>query len=318
MTSKNNIIWIVGGALFVVVVAALFFPVFAQAKNAAKRTAFATDASSAPATTMRRNFFRGANAPAVQLSSSLAVARTGPPPTADAVPQAPQRQVIRRADLDIRVENVEKAEKAVGTIVQDGGGYTESATSTDLASTHPVLKLALRVPVTAFDSSIAKFEALGVRLSKQISSDDVTNQLVDLDARLKTLYAKETVFRDMLKNRSQLDDVFNIQNQLTEVRTQIESIAGERKSQAGLAAMSTIGLTLEQNAVANVATTDPNWLAQTWAEASSGASVALRVFVVAFVWVMAFSPFWIPVALILRKVVKPAGQKEPQAPPVGF
>lgn len=270
--------------------------------GAAQVAAFAKNAPAAD--TQRMVMMKAATPAAPTGGVNVAFDTSRQAQSQEAQPQIPQRQVIRKADLDVRVENVEKAERAADAVVSAAGGYVESAASTDLASTHPVMKLAVRVPVSAFDSSIAKFEALGVRLSKTISSDDVTNQLVDLDARLKTLHAKEDVFRNMLKNRSQLDDVFNIQNQLTEVRTQIESIAGQRKAQAGLASLSTIGLTLEQNAIANVATTDPNWMAQTWAEASSGASVAFRIFVVAMAWLVAFSPFWIPLLLILRKVAR--------------
>ncbi len=233
-------------------------------------------------------------------------------------PPAQVRQVIRRAELVVRVENVEKAEKTVGSIVRGAGGYVETASSTDLASAHPVLDIALRIPVETFDATIAKFEALGVRLSKKVGSEDVTGQLVDMDARLKTLRAQEDVYRDMLKNRTQLDDVFNIQSQLTQVRTQIESISGQRKSQAGLAAMSTISLTLQQNAIANAPTSDPNWMAQTWAEASSGASGAFRIAFAGLVWILAFSPFWIPVLLILRKAAKPLTEKKSVAPPHSF
>ena len=243
--------------------------------------------------------FHGADA----ASPGAVSARAASLPTTPVVEHV-QRQVIRHADLDIRVSSVEKSEKEVANIVNAVGGYTEKASSTDLASTHPVLNLALRVPVGSFDATISKFEILGVRLSKTISSDDVTGQLVDMDARLKVLRAQEDVYRDMLKNRTQLEDVFNIQSQLREVRTQIETISGERKSQSGLAALSTINLTLEQNAVVTEVPTDPNWLAMTLSEASSGAGAAFRIITVAVVWAVAFSPFWIPVLLILRKLRK--------------
>jgi len=216
----------------------------------------------------------------------------------------PSRKVIRKAELDIRVENVEKAEKAVSAIVQTSGGYTESATSTDLASNHPVMEISLRVPVETFDTSIARFEALGVRLSKTIGSEDVTGRIVDLDAQLKTLTTQAEVYRNMLKGRTQLDEVFNIQQQLTNVQTQIEDITAQRKSQAGLAALSTIKLTLEQNAVISQTPTDPNWLVQSWAGATSSASAALRAVAVFLMWAVAFSPFWIPVGLIVRRVLR--------------
>ncbi len=216
----------------------------------------------------------------------------------------PSRKVIRRAELDIRVENVEKAEKKVSGIIESVGGYTESANSTDLASTHPVMTISIRVPVDLFDGTISRLESLGVRLSKKISSEDVTGRIVDLDAQLKTLTAQAEVYRNMLRGRTQLDEVFNIQQQLANVQTQIEQITSQRKSQAGLAALSTIQLTLEQNAVISQPTGDPNWVAQSWAEATSGSSSVLRLASIFLMWVVAFSPFWIPVLLILRRLMK--------------
>ncbi len=216
----------------------------------------------------------------------------------------PSRKVIRRADLDIRVDNVEKAEKRVSEIVQGAGGYTETASSTDLASDHPTMNLSLRVPAERFDETISRFETLGVRLAKKISSEDVTSRIVDLDAQLKTLTAQEEVYRNMLRGRTELNEVFNIQSQLTTVRTQIEEITSQRKSQAGLAALSTVSLTLEQNAKLSAAPTDPNWMTQSWAGAMTGASSALRVVSVALMWLVAFSPFWIVALLILRRLTK--------------
>jgi len=224
--------------------------------------------------------------------------------TPNTAPVVTPRQVIRKADLDIRVKNVEKSEKTVSSIVTDAGGYTESATSTDLASDHPVLKISLRVPVSTFDSTISKFETLGVRLSKTIGSEDVTGKIVDLDAQLKTLTAQEEVYRNMLRGRTQLEEVFNIQQQLTSVRTQIEEITAQRKSAAGLAALSTISLTLEQDSVVSQPPSDPNWMTQSWAGATSASSSALRVLTVILMWTVAFSPFWIPVILILRKALR--------------
>ncbi len=231
-------------------------------------------------------------------------------------PVVQERQVIRHAELQVRVTSVEKAEKSVSEMVRAAGGYTESESSTDLASISPSLTLSLRVPVGEFDASISRFESLGVRLSKKIDSQDVTSQLIDLDARLKTLRAQEEVYQSMLKGMRRLDDVYSIQDQLTLVRTQIESIDGQRKSQAGLAALSTISLTLQENAVANKSTTDPDWLGQTWGEATSGASAALRIVIVALVWILAFSPFWLPALLILRRAFRPAFHRPAAAPPL--
>ncbi len=241
-------------------------------------------------------------------SQADAVAATMGASSASAIRPAPapaQRQVIRHAELEVRVASVEKSEKDVNSILKSVGGYTANASSSDLASAHPVLQMSLKVPVASFDDCIAKFEALGTRLSKKVDSTDVTTQIVDLDARLRVLQAQEETYRKMLISKNRVDDVFTIQNHLQEIRTQIETLAAERKSQAGLAALSDVQLTLQQTATFSAASTDPSWLSQAWGEASTGASLALRVAAVLVIWTVCFSPFWIPLVLVLRKVIRP-------------
>jgi len=221
-----------------------------------------------------------------------------------------RRSVIRNAQLTVRVEDVEKAEKRVNATVARIGGYVDSASSSDLDSDHPSMAIKLRVPVNAFDDAIAGFETLGARMSKTVSSEDVTAQLVDLDARVKTLRTQEETYLGILKNTHNLDGVFSLQQQLTAVRTEIESIAAQRKALGGLASLSTIDLTLEQRAAANAPAKDPNWLAQSWGEATSGMGTVMRSATAYAIWILVFSPLWIPVFLVGRKVLKSALKRE--------
>jgi hypothetical protein len=214
------------------------------------------------------------------------------------------RQVIRRAELSVRVPNVEKAEREVNAFVQGWQGYVESASSTDLSSDHPALTMAIRVPVARFDDGIAKLESLGVRLSKTVSSEDVTGQIVDLDARLGTLRAQEETYRGLLRRASNLESVISLQDKLTEVRGTIESMAAQRKTLGGLAALSNITLRLEQD-VAHAPSKDPNWMAQTWAESTTALGYALRVVTTIAMYLAVFSPFWLPVLWIIWRTTRP-------------
>lgn len=230
-------------------------------------------------------------------------------------PPAVKRSIIRRGDVAVRVENVEKAEKEVGRIVESIGGYVDSAQSTDLASSAPTIDITLRVPVEQFDSALEKFEKLGVRLSKQISSEDVTGQIVDLDARLKTLSAEEETYRNMLRRTSEMKNVIMLQERLTDVRGQIESMTGQRKALAGMAALSPITVHLTQNLQAVQAPSDPNWLSQTWAESTTNLGSAFRGATVLGIWILVFSPFWVPGLLILRWLVRSTPARVVPPPP---
>ena len=228
-------------------------------------------------------------------------------PNRSEAPEAPPtmaRQVIRRAELAIRVPNVEGAEREVNALVRSWQGYVESAGSTDLATDNPVLNMAIRVPVERFDSGIAKLESLGVRLSKTVSSEDVTGQIVDLDARLRTLRAQEETYRGLLRKATNLDSVISLQDKLTEVRGTIESMSAQRKTLGGLASLSSISLRLEQDASAHPAPKDPNWLAQIWGESTTSFGGALRVVTGLLVYVLVFSPFWLPLVWLARKAIR--------------
>ena len=221
------------------------------------------------------------------------------------------RQIVRHADLDIRVENVEKSEKAVNKAVSLVGGYTENASSSDLASNHPQLNITVRVPVATFESTIERFEALGVRRSKTVSSEDVTGRIVDLDAQLKTLTAQEEVYRGMLKSHAKLSELLELQERLGQVRTQIEELSSQRKSQGELAALSTIAVTLEQNAIPSHPDSDPNWMTQSWAEATTGAAGTVRSIAGVVLWMAAYAVIWLPVLLIVAIVVHVTTRKKP-------
>jgi len=216
-----------------------------------------------------------------------------------------QRSVIRKAELAVRVDNVEKGEKSVNEIVEKLGGYVDSAQSADLASANPTIDISLRIPVAQFDNTLEKFESLGVRMSKTVSSEDVTGQIVDLDARLKTMQAQEETYRNLLRAARQLDNVITLQDKLTQVRGEIESMAAQRKTLGGLAAFSTISVHLQQSAAPVAPPSDPNWFGQVWGESTTTLGVAGRALTSFLVWLAVFSPFWAPALAIAWRLARP-------------
>jgi hypothetical protein len=226
-----------------------------------------------------------------------------------------QRAVIRQAQIAVRVDDVHRAEKAANRILSQAGGYTDSATSSSLDSKMPTLTMVARVPAARFDAAVSSFESLGTRLSKSIRAEDVTEQLVDMGARLKTMYAQEEAYRAMLRQARSLQTTIQLQNELTSLRGTIESIEAQRKSLAGQASLSTIEVTFTQRAVAGAKPSDPNWMAQAWGEASSSVSGAFRGFAVFAMWLVAYAPFWSVAGLAVWSVRRSLRQPPPEAGP---
>lgn len=243
--------------------------------------------------------------------------RSTPAPATLASVTRPQRSVIRQANLSVRVAEVEKAEREATKIAARAGGFFDSANATDLASAKPTMQISLRVPVEAFERVLGELEGLGTRMSKTVSTDDVTGQIVDLDARLKSLAAQEQTYRDILGRARTVGQVLEVQRVLGEVRAEIESMAAQRKSVAGLAALSTISLTLEQEAVVSGPAADPQWLQQTWGEATTAMGDLLRKLAALLIWLLVLSPIWGPVVWLVGRAVRHAAPRGRPSPAEG-
>jgi hypothetical protein len=228
-----------------------------------------------------------------------------------------QRSMIRRAALTVRVENVEKSEKAANALVSKVGGFVEGTESNDLSSAEAQITMTVRVPVKTFDQTIADFEALGVRINKRISGEDVTGQLLDYGARIKVMRAQEEVYRNLLKQSKRMDDVVSVQQKLMELRSNIESTTAQLQGLSELAALSTIELTLSQSLEALAAKpADQSWAGESWAEAKGAGLAAFRGIITVLMWAIWFVWIWLPIVLLIRWAVKSAKSKpQPVTPP---
>ena len=208
------------------------------------------------------------------------------------LPNILNRSVIRTGTLTVRVKNVEKAERSTSLLTSRVGGYVQGSQSSDLSGENPSITLELRVPVRQFEAIIEQCEALGVRQAKTVSSQDVSGQLIDLDARVKALRAEETSYLAMLGKATNLNSVIQLRTHVTELRSMIESIEGQRKDLGNQAAMSSLSLTLQQESIP-LATThkDDQWLALTWTDATNRLFVFGKGVVSVGIYALLFSPF---------------------------
>jgi len=221
------------------------------------------------------------------------------------------RAQVRGASLEVRVAKLDDAEKKVASAIKDSGGFEQSLDSTDLASADASLSIQAKVPVEKVDDVIGKIEGLGTRLSKSISMQDVTAELLAYDSQLRA--QKEEAWR--IKNHKQDPRDYN---NMDEVHRQITTLQSQRDSKSALASFADLTLTLRQGAVP-ASGQDPNWLAQAYGESSSGAASGFRAVAVGLMWLVFMSPFYLPFAivgwLIYRSQKKKLGPRMVTAPP---
>ena len=140
--------------------------------------------------------------------------------------QTAGRSIVSTATVGIEVEAVRPAMDRLRSVVEGLGGFVEQL-STSGGPEPRQGNATLRVPGSESFAALEGVKALGTVLSEQVGSDDVTNDLIDLEARLRGEQAKEASFIELLERANSVSDVLSVERELSRVRTEIEQLEGQ-------------------------------------------------------------------------------------------
>lgn len=148
-----------------------------------------------------------------------------------------------------------------------------------------VTELTLRIPSEKYDEVIDKVEAHAFKLTeKNIKVIDVTDEFIDVQARLKAKYELERRYLDLLKRAKNVEEVLSVEAQMTGVRYEIESMEGRMRSLKDRIAYSTLKLSFFQP-IAFPETQPPTYLSKLISAAGSGWEILLSIFLgLVFLW----------------------------------
>lgn len=204
--------------------------------------------------------------------------------------------VIKTATLDVQVAkgDFDKAFQAAMQVAGRYGGYVQSS-STSGTRVHSGT-LTVRVPSASFDNAMADLSRLGVPQSRSVSGQDVTNEYVDLNARLRTWQAQEAVLLKLMKRATSVEATLRVQTSLQDVQFRIEQIKGQLRVLENRTDLATIDVSLhEPGAVIHLrqrpAGEERPSLAEAWTKAVDGFLGVLYATVVGL-------GYLIPIALI--------------------
>ena len=177
------------------------------------------------------------------------------PATADrATAPAMPRMIVRSADVRIVVADTSKAVDAVTKSVEGVGGYVSGS---NIWREGELLraKITLRVPADKLTATLASIRAQAKRVENEtVTSEDVSQEFVDLESRVRNLEATETELLELLKvarvNSRKATEVLEVHNQLTVIRGQIEETRGRMRYLSQVTAMSSIALDVVPDAIA--------------------------------------------------------------------
>ncbi len=160
-----------------------------------------------------------------------------------------QRQLIRTGELRLRVNDTETAGEAVRALARDRDGFV-TASNVEVHERHNATwrtaRIVLRVPSEEFSAAVAEIESLGDVRSAETSTEDVTDQLVDIEARLSNLRAERDRLRELYEQANETEDVLAVQRELADVQQEIERLEARQQSLQRDVAYATITVELEE------------------------------------------------------------------------
>ena len=207
-------------------------------------------------------------APAAPAPAAATDAKTAPadsaapaPKIADVVPL--DRMVIRDAKLSLQVSDVEMSLGRVRDIATAYGGYVSNSHTyfvKDGDTDRMVADLTIAVRADSFDRAIANIRQVATKVeNEEGTSQDVTEEYVDLDSNLRNLQASEDAILKLTDKATRLDEVVMLERELANVRGQIEKIQGRKRLLEHQTSVSTIAISLHLPPLAEASPTTPVW-----------------------------------------------------------
>ncbi len=160
-----------------------------------------------------------------------------------------ERKIIRNADLSLESEEPEIAQQKITAIAEGKGGFVIQSTQrgTDVTSVkRDTVTMSLRVPSAKFNESLDEIRKTASRVVVEtVNGQDVTEEFIDIEARLKVKKALEEQFLEIMKRSNSVADALNVQREISNVRTEIEQIEGRKRFLENQSSLSTIKVSLQ-------------------------------------------------------------------------
>ncbi|MGX6602470.1 DUF4349 domain-containing protein [Micromonosporaceae bacterium Da 78-11] len=233
-----------------------------------------------------------------------------------------QRSIIYRGSLSVRVKEVNVAAAQATGIAATAGGFIGADNRSSGGSGSDTATMQLRVPAAKFTSTVDQLSKLGSEATREISTEDVTEQTVDLDARITVQQARVDSGRKLLAQAKSLTELVMLEKEVATRESDLASLQGKKRKLADLTALSTITVSFLAPDAPVVAEDDgpPGFLsglAAGWDALLASLKVLLTVLGALLPWVIALGlPLW-GVLYLLRRYRRGHPVTRPALAPAG-
>jgi PKD repeat protein len=162
----------------------------------------------------------------------------------------PERMVVRTGNIQMVVNEISSAMNGVGRVASAYNGYIVTSQKGQEGEKN-VGSISIRIAAENFDRAMADLRNLAKSIIfESTSSQDVTEEYVDLDSKVTNLQSTETQLRKIMEGAEKTEDILSIQRELTNVRGNIEQAKGRMHYLERTSSSSLIQVQLEEAVLA--------------------------------------------------------------------
>jgi len=155
------------------------------------------------------------------------------------------RKIATSATISVDVDKMEKAEKELSSFVKNVNGYIENSNFSEDGHYYATIK----VPSKKLLESLEAIANLGEKTHQSINKQDVTDSLINNEARLKNLKLFREKMKNLLNKTTKIEDILRIEREINRVQTEIDRIERHLKSTQGSVDMSPISINLKEKTI---------------------------------------------------------------------
>ncbi|MEV2251851.1 DUF4349 domain-containing protein [Streptomyces sp. NPDC050147] len=227
-------------------------------------------------------------------------------------PEFTGTHIIRTATLTVRVKDVQKALDEARAAAVDAGGVVGDETTDRDGRGHERSRVVLRVPQDRYEEVLTSLEGTGKLIERRAKAQDVTEQVVDVESRVKSQRASVARVRELMDKATKLSDVVSLEGELSSRQSELEALLARQSSLKDRTSLSTITLSLSETAVKKAAAGDDD---PTFVDAVAGGWSAfvtmLRWVAVVLGAILPFAAVAVLLFLLWQRVVRPRLPRRP-------
>lgn len=163
-----------------------------------------------------------------------------------------EQLVVVTGSLRLIANDVDTAAETITSIAKTNGGYVAQSTL-KFDGNQKNFNIQIRVPADKFDAAFGQTKKLGSKvLGEDVSRKDVTEEYVDLEARLRSLQATSDRVKEFLEKAKTVNEALNVNVELGKIQEQIEQVTGRQKYLESQARFAAIDIVLSEKSLAKL------------------------------------------------------------------